>query len=303
MKDSSTLSPGLRDSYVGGSIKDYLSLMKPRVMSLVVFTALVGMISAPGSMHPLIGFVAILCISLAAGSAAAINMWYDRDIDALMIRTKMRPIVLGKIDPDEALSFGIICGFLSLLLAALCVNLQAALLIAFTISYYVLIYTFWLKRRSLHNVVIGGVSGAMPPVIGWVSVTGSIDLHAILLFLIIFLWTPPHSWALAIYRVNDYKNCGVPMLPVVKGMFVTKLKIVFYGILTVISSYLPFYYGMSQLGYCVIVSVLNVVFLYYLFILLVRYDKAALCLNSDAKKLFLCSIFYLFAVFCTLSVF
>src|SRR4029077_17792933 len=190
---------------------DYLALMKPRVMSLVVFTAFVGMVIAPVHIHPVIGLAALICISVGAGAAGALNMWYDADIDAVMTRTRSRPIPRGRIAPGEPFAFGITLAGFAVAVMGLLVNWLAAALLAFTIAFYVLIYTMWLKRRTPQNIVIGGAAGAFPPMIGWGAVTGSVSLESIVLFLIIFMWTPPHFWALALYRSRDYARAGVPM--------------------------------------------------------------------------------------------
>lgn len=279
-------------NYSQSTVKDYILLMKPRVMSLVIFTGFVGMWLAPYSVHPFIAVIAVVCIALGAGSAGAINMWYDRDIDSLMKRTQKRPIVRGAIEPDEALSFGLITGFFSVFFMALCVNLLAAFLLLFTIFYYICIYTIWLKRRSIQNIVIGGVSGALPPVIGYAAVSNTISLEPIILFLIIFIWTPPHSWALALFCNDDYKNCKVPMMPAVKGALYTKKQILIYSILLFIVSLMPFFIGMSNVIYLIIAGILGLVFLYYAASLF--YDTPD---NKQAKRLFAYSIFYLFFIF------
>jgi len=204
------------------SVGDYLALLKPRVMSLVVFTALVGLVLAPGHVHPVIGFTALLCIAIGAGAAGALNMWYDSDIDAVMSRTAQRPIPMGRIAPGEALGFGMTLAVGSIATLGLLVNWFAAGLLAFTIAFYVVVYTMWLKRSTPQNIVIGGAAGAFPPMIGWAAATGGIGLESILLFLIIFFWTPPHFWALSLYRADDYKRAGVPMLPVVAGFAETR---------------------------------------------------------------------------------
>jgi protoheme IX farnesyltransferase len=282
----------------GASVKDYFMLMKPRVMSLVVFTAIVGMFLAPGNIHPLIGFVAILCITIGAGSAAAINMWYDRDIDAIMKRTQKRPIVTGRVLPDEALAFGAITGILSVIMLAFCVNIISAVLLAFTILYYVYIYTIWLKRSSVQNVVIGGVAGALPPMIGWSAVTGDISLQSFSLFAIIFIWTPPHSWALALFRSDDYKNCNVPMMPVIKGGLYTKKQIMFYSILMFFISLSPYFLNISNELYLITAIIFGLVFLYYAARLFSDNEK-----NQLAKNLFWYSILYLFIIFLSLIIF
>ena len=279
------------------SVKDYIMLMKPRVMSLVVFTAFCGLWIAPGNIHPIIAFSTILFVTIGAGSAAAINMWYDRDIDAIMKRTQKRPIITGAIEPDEALSFGIITGVVSVLLMALCVNIVSAGLLALTILYYIFIYTMWLKRSSIQNVVIGGAAGAFPPMIGFAAVTNDITLQSFVLFAIIFIWTPPHSWALALFRLQDYRDCSVPMMPVIKGEEYTKKQIMFYSILMVIIVAIPYFLNIANMGYFVISSIMSIIFLYY----------AALLFKDNgfmaAKKLFWFSILYLFTIFLALIAF
>ena len=279
-------------NYSQSTVKDYILLMKPRVMSLVIFTGFVGMWIAPYSVHPVIAVIAVACIALGAGSAGAINMWYDRDIDSLMKRTQKRPIVRGAIEPDEALSFGLITGFFAVFFMALCVNLLASFLLLFTIFYYICIYTIWLKRRSIQNIVIGGVSGALPPVIGYAAVSNTISLESIILFLIIFIWTPPHSWALALFCNEDYKNCKVPMMPAVKGTLYTKKQILIYSILLFIVSLMPFFIEMNNFIYLIISGILGLVFLYYASSLF--YDTPD---NKQAKRFFAYSIFYLFFIF------
>jgi protoheme IX farnesyltransferase len=284
------------ESYTGASVKDYIMLMKPRVMSLVVFTAFCGLWIAPGQIHPVIAFAEILFVTIGAGSAAAINMWYDRDIDAIMKRTQKRPIVTGAIEPDEALSFGIITGVISVLLMALCVNIISAGLLALTILYYVFIYTMWLKRSSIQNVVIGGAAGAFPPMIGWAAVTGDISLESFTLFAIIFMWTPPHSWALALFRLQDYRDCSVPMMPVIKGEAYTKKQIILYSLLMVVTVAMPYFLNIANIGYLIISSVMSAIFLYHTFLL---FDDSDF---SKAKKLFWFSILYLFVIFLSLIV-
>ncbi|RYE06215.1 MAG: protoheme IX farnesyltransferase [Rickettsiaceae bacterium] len=284
------------ESKFQSNIKDYIALMKPRVMSLVVFTSFCGLVLAPGHIHPFLGFVAILCISLSAGAAAVINMWYDRDIDAVMKRTNTRPIVRGAIDPDDALSFGVVLGFMASLLMALCINIMAAIILSFTLLYYIFVYTIWLKRSSPQNIVIGGVSGALPPLIGWVAVTGQISIEPVVLSMLIFMWTPPHSWALALYRIDDYKNCKVPMMPIIKGELHTKRLIVLYSVLMIIISVVPYFLGVGNLVYLATALLLGLIF-FHITIRLFN-DRN----NNKAKKLFTYSIFYLFALFMTLLV-
>ena len=279
----------------GSSVKDFFLLMKPRVMSLVVFTALIGLLLAPGHIHPLLGFTAILCITLGAGSAASLNMWYDRDIDRIMKRTQKRPLITGTIEPPEALAFGVVLGFFSVVIMAVCINLLSSALLLATILYYFFIYTVWLKRSSVQNVVIGGVAGALPPMIGWAAVSGDITAGSLALFAIIFMWTPPHSWALVLYRLEDYKNCKVPMLPVVKGIAHTKKQIMAYSVLMFITSLLPYYLNISGILYLITAAILGIIFLYYAVILLL--DSSPITTSIKAKKLFFYSIFYLFLIF------
>jgi heme o synthase len=231
------------------SVGDYVALMKPRVMSLVVFTALVGLVAAPGSIHPLLAFTALLCIAVGAGAAGALNMWYDADIDAVMSRTAARPIPRRRIAPGEALGFGITLAGFSTVLLGLLVSWLAAALLAFTIFFYVVIYTMWLKRWTPQNIVIGGAAGALPPVIGWAAVTGSISVEPLLLFLIVFLWTPPHFWALSLVRADDYARAGVPMLPVVAGLQATRRQILLYSLVLVPVGAAPWFLGYAGLAY------------------------------------------------------
>ena len=233
-------------------ITNYALLLKPRVMSLVVFTAVVGMFLAPGaisSIDPVTASVAILCIAIGAGASGAINMWYDRDIDLHMLRTRNRPLPAGRLEPSEALTFGALLAFGSVAAMAYWVNAVSSALLALTILYYVFIYTVWLKRRTPHNIVIGGASGALPPMIGWAAVSGDIGLGSIFLFTIIFLWTPPHTWALALFRRGDYEAAGVPMLPVVAGERETKRQILIYTAILIPASLLPVMFGMSGAVY------------------------------------------------------
>ena len=213
-----------------GSVGDYFALLKPRVMSLVVFTGWAGLYLAPGHLNPVLAAVAVLCIAVAAGAAGAINMWYERDIDALMERTKDRPLPAERVAPGDALGFGIILAIGSVTMMALALNIVAGILLAITIGFYVFIYTIWLKRRTPQNIVIGGAAGAFPPIVGWAAVTGQIGLPALVLFALIFFWTPPHFWALSLYRTGDYAKAGVPMLPVVAGARETKKQMLLYTV-------------------------------------------------------------------------
>jgi protoheme IX farnesyltransferase len=242
-------------------VRDYFALLKPRVMSLVVFTGFAGLVVAPGSLHPLLAAVAVLCIAVGAGAAGAINMWYDRDIDALMERTRKRPIPAGRVAPDKALAFGVTLAVLSVALMGVAINWTAAALLALAIGFYVFVYTIWLKRRTPQNIVIGGAAGAFPPMIGWAAVTGAISLESVSLFLIIFMWTPPHFWALALYRTGDYAKAGVPMLPVVAGKAETRRQILFYTALLVPLSFVPLVLGTAGIAYGAVAAVMGTGFL------------------------------------------
>ena len=271
--------------------KDYFDLLKPRVMSLVIFTAITGLYLAPGSMNPFLAVIAILCISVGSGAAGAINMWYDRDIDLIMKRTQRRPIPSGKITPENALHLGVFLSIASVTLMGLAINILSAALLAFAIFFYAYIYTVLLKRSTPQNIVIGGAAGALPPLIGWVCVTNQITIEPIILFLIIFFWTPPHFWALSLYSAEDYKKANIPMLPVVSGIKHTKLQIVIYSIFLFMVSILPFCYGFSGSIYLYSAIILNVIFTVMSFILYFD-DK-----NKIARKMFFYSIFYLFLLF------
>ncbi|HEY7298137.1 MAG TPA: heme o synthase [Xanthobacteraceae bacterium] len=233
-------------------VGDYFALMKPRVMALVVFTAAVGLALAPVHMHPVLAFTAILCIAAGAGAAGALNMWYDADIDAVMTRTAGRPIPRGRIAPGEAAGFGITLAVGSVVVLGLLINLVAAALLAFTIFFYVVIYTIWLKRRTPQNIVIGGAAGAFPPIIGWAAATGTVGIESILLFLMIFFWTPPHFWALSLLRAEDYARARVPMLPVVSGVQETRRQILLYSGLLIPVGAAPWLMGYAGLLYGII---------------------------------------------------
>jgi protoheme IX farnesyltransferase len=271
------------------SVLDYISLAKPRVMSLVVFSSIAGIVMAPGKISIIETIVIILCICLSSGASAAINMWYDRDIDSIMTRTKDRPIVSGKIDAIEALSFGIIFSFFSIFLLAICVNFLSAFLTLLAILIYVFIYTIWLKRTSIHNIVIGGAAGAIPPMIGYAGACGKIDLVSFTMFLIIFLWTPPHFWSLALLRQSEYKKCNVPMLPVIKGDYHTKIQIIIYVILTIIASLIPYFLNVVGNIYLLFAISSGIYFVYISFRLLKQYCKPYF--------VFTYSILYLFGIF------
>ena len=245
-----------------GTAGDYFALLKPRVMSLVIFTAFVGIVAAPGTLHPLLALVALLAIAAGAGASGALNMWYDADIDALMKRTKSRPVPRGAILPGEALGFGATLAVGSVIVLGLLVNWVAGALLAFTIFFYVAVYTMWLKRWTPHNIVIGGAAGAFPPMIGWAAVTGAIDLGSISLFLIIFMWTPPHFWALALFREGDYAAAGVPMLPNVAGPDETRKQILIYTLALLPVTFLPVFLGVTGLIYGAGAAILSAVFLF-----------------------------------------
>jgi len=278
------------------SARDYVTLMKPNVMQLVVFTGAVGLFVAPGTLHPLLGAVTLLAILVGAGASAAINNWYDVDIDRRMARTRNRPTATGRIAPEDALTFGVVMSILSVMVLGLATNWLAAGLLAFTIAFYVFVYTMWLKRRTPQNIVIGGAAGALPPMVAWAAVTGRVDVLPVLMFLIVFLWTPPHFWALALYRSGDYAKVGVPMLPVVAGAESTRSHILWYtvalGVVAVLpaaTGYLGLVYGIAALG------------------LSAEFFRRALILwrtRSDvvAMRLFRFSIIYLFALFAAIVV-
>jgi protoheme IX farnesyltransferase len=289
-----TRAAGVR--VVGGTaeVSDFIALLKPRVMSLVVFTALVGLVVAPADIHPVIGFVSLLCIAVGAGAAGALNMWYDADIDALMSRTRTRPIPRGRIEPGEALAFGTTLAVGSVVVLGLAANWVAAGLLAFTIFFYVVVYTMWLKRSTPQNIVIGGAAGAFPPMVGWAATTGGIGVESILLFLIIFFWTPPHFWALALWRAGDYGRAGVPMLPVVAGLAETRRQIFLYALLLAPLGVAPFWLGYASAVYGVVAGIGGAVML--LLALAVRRTDGVAG-ETAAKRLFAFSVLYLFVVF------
>ncbi|MBN9282656.1 MAG: heme o synthase [Hyphomicrobium denitrificans] len=291
---------GQADLVMEPSVGDFIQLMKPRVMALVVFTALAAMLAAPGHINPVLGMIGIICIAVGAGASGALNMWYDADIDARMARTAARPLPRGRVTADEALSFGGVLSVGSVVTLGVLVNWTAGALLALTIAYYIFVYTMWLKRRTPQNIVIGGAAGAFPPMIGWAVVTGGIGLPSLLLFLIIFMWTPPHFWALALYRCRDYERVGVPMLPVVAGPDATRRQILIYSILLVPLAVVPYFIGLGGLAYLGVSVVLGVVFLALAFrVYVTREGREA---DTAARRLFLFSILYLYALFATLFV-
>jgi len=280
----------------GASVADYVEILKPRVMSLVVFTGFVGLVVAPGHLHPVLAAVAVLCIAVGAGAAGAINMWYDRDIDALMRRTAGRPLPSGRMMPGEALGFGAVLGVGAVLVIGLAVNWVAAELLALTVGFYVLVYTIWLKRRTPQNIVIGGAAGAFPPMIGWAAATGKIGWGAIALFAIIFFWTPPHFWALSLYRTGDYAAAGVPMLPVVSGPSETRRQILLYTLMLWPATVAPWLLGIAGDLYGGGALVLNAVF---------TVSAIQVCRDDgdrSARRMFAFSLLYLFLVFSLLLV-
>jgi len=278
------------------ALGDFVALLKPRVMSLVVFTGAVGMLLAPGTLHPVLAVVAILCIAVGAGAAGAINMWYDRDIDALMVRTRNRPIPAGRMAPNVALGFGITLAVASVSIMALAVNGIAAGLLAFTIFFYIVIYSMALKRRTPQNIVIGGAAGAFPPMIGWAAVNGDVTLASVVLFAIIFLWTPPHFWALALYKRSDYDKAGVPMLPVVAGRKSTAWQMLAYTVALLPVTLLPCVIGLSGAVYGAGALALGLVFM--------GYSVSVICDAGErsARRMFPFSILHLFLIFVLLLV-
>jgi len=280
----------------GGRVVDFIELMKPRVMSLVVFTGAAGLIVAPGSLHPVLAAVAVLCIAVAAGASAAINMWYERDIDALMTRTRNRPLPTGRVEPAEALTLGAMLSLFSIMFMGLALNWVAAGLLALAIGFYVFVYTIWLKRRTPQNIVIGGAAGAFPPMIGWAAVTGDVSLASIALFALIFFWTPPHFWALALVKSGDYARAGVPMLPVVAGARETKRQILIYVVLLLPIALAPTLLGVAGWIYGSAAIALGLMFL--LAAIRVWFDES----ERSARQMFAFSILYLFALFALLIV-
>ena len=286
-------------------VSDYFALLKPRVMSLVVFSGFAGLYAAPGELHPFLAAVAVLCIAVNAGAAGAINMWYERDIDAVMERTRGRPLPRGKMDPQEALAFGVVLSLFSVMLMGMAVNWVAAGLLALANGFYVFVYTIWLKRRTPQNIVIGGAAGAFPPMIGWAAVTGGVDLHSFVLFALIFFWTPPHFWALALYRQGDYAKAKVPMLPVVAGRAATKRQIMAYSLLLAPLGVLPALLGTAGVIYGTVAAAMGTFFvLLAAAVLRASDDSADSRARGDrvARQLFGYSILYLFVLFTLLII-
>ena len=289
-------SENVQAHFSDAEVGDYLALLKPRVMSLVIFTALTGMVLAPTPMHPLMAFIALLCIAGGAGASGALNMWYDADIDARMKRTSARPVPAGRIQPGEALGFGLLLAGFSVVMLALLVNLVAGAMLAFTIFFYAVVYTMWLKRSTPQNIVIGGAAGAFPPMIGWAAATGTVSMESVLMFLIIFFWTPPHFWALAIFSADDYARAGVPMLPVVSGARETRKQILIYTLILVPLGMSPWLFGFAGLTYGVVSAVAGAA------ILALAARMLTDTSNRAAKQLFGFSILYLFLLFAFLMI-
>ncbi len=277
---------------------DYIELLKPRVMSLVVFTAFVGLVAAPGTIHPVLGFISILSIAVGAGASGALNMWYDADIDAVMTRTAGRPVPSGRIAAQEALVFGLVLATLSVFTLGVLVNWLAASILAFTIFFYAVVYTMCLKRSTPQNIVIGGAAGAFPPMVGWAAASGSVSLESVVLFAIIFMWTPPHFWALALFKAGDYGAAGVPMMPNVRGAQSTRRQIFVYSLLLAPIGVLPWVLGFASAAFGIVAAALGAGFVWYAYKVLRMTDADAAML--PAKKLFGYSIVYLFGIFLAL---
>jgi len=290
------MTPSIAQPSLPADWRDLVALTKPRVMSLVVFTGLCGLLAAPVQLPAVLGFTAILCIALGAGAAGALNQWYEADLDAKMRRTANRPLPARRMERQTALHFGVGLGAFSVLLMGLATNYLAAGLLAVSILFYVLIYTVWLKRRTAQNIVIGGAAGAFPPLIGWVAATGRVDLLPVLLFAIIFLWTPPHFWALSLFVRSDYANANVPMLPVVAGIQNTRLQVLLYSVTVVIAGIAPYALGLTGLVYGIAAVVLNTVFLVLAAAVFTNRAEDPSGMKPE-RRLFAFSILYLFALF------
>jgi len=281
-------------------VGDYLALMKPRVMSLVVFTALVGLLIAPGHIHPVIALTALICIAVGAGAAGALNMWYDADIDARMARTAARPIPAGRLAPGEALAFGVTLATGAVVVLGLLVNVVAAGLLAFTIAFYVVVYTMWLKRTTPQNIVIGGAAGALPPAIGWAAATGSLAVEPALLFLIIFFWTPPHFWALSLIRSADYARAGIPMLPVVAGEPETRRQILLYALILAPLGAAPWLLGYAGALYGAVALAAGAAMIALALRVRAEGTRQGPNRHAASRRLFGFSILYLFLLFAML---
>ncbi len=284
------------DSALPASARDLFALTKPRVMSLVVFTGLAGLLAAPVAIHPVLGFAAVLCIALGAGAAGALNQWYEADLDARMKRTANRPLPAGRMTRQTALHFGVGLAIFSVILMGLATNYLAAAILAASILFYVLVYTVWLKRRTAQNIVIGGAAGAFPPLIGWAAATGDISWLPLFLFAIIFLWTPPHFWALSLFMKSDYANAGVPMLPVVAGVTTTRRHILLYTLPMAAAAIAPWALGLTGLVYGLASIALNALFLILALGVLANRATDPSAMKPE-KMLFAFSIVYLFILF------
>ncbi len=278
------------------NLNSFYQLMKPRVMSLVIFTCVVGLIAAPVKLDFITSVLSLSAVALGAGSAGALNMWYEADLDSLMKRTCLRPIPTGKVSKNQALIFGLVTSFISVIALYYFSNFLSALMLTLTIFFYVVIYTMWLKKLTAQNIVIGGAAGAFPPIIGWTIATGNITLEPILYFLIIFFWTPSHFWALSIYKTEDYDNANIPMLPVVAGIKTTKINIFVYGLILFAISLTPYFFGYLGFIYFFTSLVLGIYYVYLCYKLL----KETVDENKFAKKIFIYSILYLFLIFITI---
>lgn len=291
----------LQETFISeATASDYYELLKPRVMQLVVFTAVAGLLVAPGGIDPILGFVAVLCIAVGAGASGALNMWYDQDIDSAMSRTIKRPIPSGRVTPAQALGFGLVLSCFSVGILGLMVNWFSAAFLAFTIFFYAVVYTMWLKRSTPQNIVIGGAAGAFPPMIGWAAVTGGVAWESFMMFLIIFMWTPPHFWALALLKSDDYEAAGIPMMPNVAGHESTKKQIFVYSILLALCTIAPYFMGFAGLLYLVVASAMGARFAWLGWqVLQMEKDDTKMV---PARKLFVFSLFYLFALFTALII-
>ena len=293
--DRQELTDTVADEISPSAVSDYFALLKPRVMSLVVFTALTGMVVAPGHLNPLLGFVSLLAIAVGAGAAGSLNMWFDADIDRVMRRTRGRPVPMGRVAPGEALGFGVTLSVGAVTVLGFAANYLAAALLAFTIFFYAVVYTMWLKRWTPQNIVIGGAAGALPPVIGWTAVTGTIGWESLVLFAIIFLWTPPHFWALALYKADEYERAGVPMLPVVAGESRTRREILIYSVILAFAGVAPAVLGFAGILYGAVAAVAGVLFL--VAAIRVYRTREGAAGERAARDLFAYSILYLFLLF------
>ncbi len=282
------------------SIKAFFNLMKPRVMSLVIFTCAVGLLIAPVKINFIDAICSLMAVALGSGAAGALNMWYESDLDSLMTRTCLRPIPTGKLTRNQALIFGIFSSLISVVALYFFSNLIAAITLAITILFYVFVYTVWLKRKTPQNIVIGGASGALPPVIGWAIATNSISLEPIILFLIIFIWTPSHFWALSLYKTDDYKKAKIPMLPITSGIQATKLNIFIYSLVLFPVATTPYFFNFSGLIYFIFSSILSIYYIFISYKLLK--EKNSTTEKKLATKLFGYSIIYLFMIFTSILI-